>query len=483
MQVTIETVRVPDLGGAEEVQVIELTVAPGQRVAVDQTLLVLESEKATMELPSPVAGVVVRILVAEGDKVEKAGDPLLEIEVDGVAEESPSAVTPPRPGRVGDAAQDAPAAVAEEAPPAVAGAGEGPASTVAPPRPRRVGDVAQDAPAAVAEEALPAVAGAGEEPASTAPELAAPAPGEDAPRSRGAELYAGPYVRRLARELGVDLARVQGTGPRQRILKEDVQGFVRRQLQAPPALAGAGIPRVPEVDYARFGPVTGGELGRIGRLTATNMRRNWLNVPHVTQFDAADVTELEAFRRAQGDAAQARGVKLTPVPFILKACAVALRENPVLNRALSGDGDHYVQRDFYHLGMAVDTPRGLLVPVIRDVDQKGIWQLAAEIADLAARARAGKLRIDELQGACFTVTSLGAIGGQGFTPIVNAPEVAILGVSRAAVQPVWNGGEFVPRTLLPLSLSYDHRVVNGGDGGRFLTRVVELLSDIRALLL
>lgn len=444
---TIETVRVPDLGGAEEVQVIELTVAPGQRVAVDQTLLVLESEKATMELPSPVAGVVARILVAEGDKVEKAGDPLLEIEVDGVAAQHPEPAAPP-PGGAESPDREVPAA------------------TVAPP------------PAAVP-------ANTGEELAGAAAAKAEPPVSADAhaPRS-GGEIHAGPYVRRLARELGVELARIQGSGPRQRILKEDVQGFVRRQLQAArPAVAGAGLPQVPEVDYARFGPVAEGELSRIGRLTAANMRRNWLNVPHVTQFDAADVTELEAFRRAQGDAAQARGVKLTPVPFILKACAAALRENPVLNRALSGDGGHYVQREFYHLGLAVDTPRGLLVPVLRDVDSKGIWQLAAEIADLAERARTGKLRIDELQGACFTVTSLGAIGGQGFTPIVNAPEVAILGVSRAAVQPVWNGGEFVPRTLLPVSLSYDHRVVNGGDGGRFLTRVVALLSDIRALLL
>ena len=448
---TIETVRVPDLGGAEEVQVIELTVAPGQRVAVDQTLLVLESEKATMELPSPVAGVVARILIAEGDKVEKAGDPLLEIEVDGVAAEPPAPAAPSQSDGADAPEQDVPAAIA--APPAEA--------------------------EVEAEAANP-----GEESADAAAAKAAPPVSGEAPAPRsGGEIHAGPYVRRLARELGVELGNVQGTGPRQRILKEDVQGFVRRQLQAAPTVSGAALPQVPEVDYARFGPVTEGELSRIGRLTATNMRRNWLNVPHVTQFDAADITELEAFRRAQGDAAQVRGVKLTPVPFILKACAAALRENPVLNRALSSDGSHYVQREFYHLGMAVDTPRGLLVPVLRDVDGKGIWQLAAEIADLAERARTGKLRIDELQGACFTVTSLGAIGGQGFTPIVNAPEVAILGVSRAAVQPVWDGSAFVPRTLLPLSLSYDHRVVNGGDGGRFLTRVVALLSDIRALLL
>ncbi len=452
---SIETVRVPDLGGAEEVQVIELAVAHGQRVEVDQTLLVLESEKATMELPSPVAGVVVRILVAEGDKIEKVGDALLEIEI---AQEQAVAPATTEPARL-------PEPVTEPEPEAE-------------PEPAR-GEV----PASLARRRAPEAASVvppgrqGAEPQAAEPESA------PAREASGAGLYAGPYVRRLARDLGVELAQIQGSGPRQRITKEDVQNFVRRRLTQPVAASSTGIPQVPEVDYARFGPVSGGELSRIGKLTATNMQRNWLNLPHVTQFDAADITELETFRRAQAQAADARGLRLSPVPFILKACALALRDNPVLNRALTSDGGHYVQREFFHLGMAVDTPRGLLVPVLRDVDKKGIWQLAAEIADLAERARAGKLRIDEMQGACFTVSSLGAIGGEGFTPIVNAPEVAILGVSRSGVKPVWNGGEFVPRTLLPLSLSYDHRVVNGGDGGRFLTRVVELLSDIRALLL
>lgn len=304
------------------------------------------------------------------------------------------------------------------------------------------------------------------------------------PAASGAEIYAGPYVRRLARELGVDLARVSGSGPRQRIQKEDVQAFVRQRLTQPVAAAGGGaIPAVPEVDYAKFGPVTTGELGKIGRLTAANMHRSWLNVPHVTQFDDADITELEAFRQTRKGEAEARGVKLTPVPFILKACAIALRDNPVLNRSLARDGAHFVQRQYFHLGMAVDTPRGLLVPVVRDVDRKGIWELAAEVAALGDKARAGKLTTNEMQGACFTISSLGALGGRGFTPVVNTPEVAILGVSRAAVQPVWNGREFMPRTMLPLALSYDHRVVNGGDGGRFLTQLVALLSDIRLLLM
>ncbi len=472
---TVETVRVPDLGGAEEVEVIEISVAVGDRVEVDQTLLVLESEKATMELPSPVAGVVARFLVAEGDKIKKAGVPLLEITTDGTvaaqaAVENGGSVTPQGADKPGAAKPAKPSAQVESPRPASA-------HKVAP---------AVDSAPEPAESAL-------EEPmAPAAPAVAEPAPAAEAgvaaqappPAATGAEIYAGPYVRRLARELGVDLARVSGSGPRQRILKEDVQAFVRQRLAQPVAAAGGGaIPAVPEVDYAKFGPVTTGELSKIGRLTAANMHRSWLNVPHVTQFDDADITELEAFRQIRKGEAEARGVKLTPVPFILKACAIALRDNPVLNRSLARDGSQFVQRQFFHLGMAVDTPRGLLVPVVRDVDRKGIWELAAEVAALGDKARAGKLTMNEMQGACFTISSLGALGGRGFTPVVNTPEVAILGVSRAAVQPVWNGREFMPRTLLPLSLSYDHRVVNGGDGGRFLTQLVALLSDIRLLLM
>ena len=473
---TVETVRVPDLGGAEEVEVIEISVAVGDRVEVDQTLLVLESEKATMELPSPVAGVVARFLVAEGDKITKAGIPLLEITTDGpvaakAAVENGGSVTLKGADKPGAAKPAKPSAQVEASKPASA---------------PKAAPAAESTPVSAAESAP-------EEPAvPAAPAVAAPAPAAESgvaaqtppPAASGAEIYAGPYVRRLARELGVDLARVSGSGPRQRIQKEDVQAFVRQRLAQPVAAAGSGaIPAVPEVDYAKFGPVTTGELSKIGRLTAANMHRSWLNVPHVTQFDDADITELEAFRQTRKGEAEARGVKLTPVPFILKACAIALRDNPVLNRSLARDGAHFVQRQYFHLGMAVDTPRGLLVPVVRDVDRKGIWELAAEVAALGDKARAGKLTTNDMQGACFTISSLGALGGRGFTPVVNTPEVAILGVSRAAVQPVWNGREFMPRTMLPLALSYDHRVVNGGDGGRFLTQLVTLLSDIRLLLM
>ncbi|MBK6960229.1 MAG: 2-oxo acid dehydrogenase subunit E2 [Gammaproteobacteria bacterium] len=470
---TIETVRVPDLGGAEEVEVIELSVAVGDRVEVDQTLLVLESEKATMELPSPVAGVVARFLVAEGDKIKKAGIPLLEITVDGAV----AAKTPAETGAPATPAGAATSGAAKSVQPARVEASK-PAS----------------APAAVrAAESEPESAPEPEPMVPAASAVATPAPAAEGgaaaqnppPAATSAEIYAGPYVRRLARELGVELARVAGSGPRQRIQKEDVQAFVRQRLAQPVAAAvrGGAIPAVPDVDYAKFGPVTPGELSKIGRLTAANMHRSWLNVPHVTQFDAADISELETFRQTRKGEAEARGVKLTPVPFILKACAIALRDNPVLNRALAPDGAHFVQREYFHLGMAVDTPRGLLVPVVRDVDRKGIWELAAEVAALGDKARAGKLTTNEMQGACFTISSLGALGGGGFTPIVNTPEVGILGVSRAAVQPVWNGHEFMPRTMLPLALSYDHRVVNGGDGGRFLTQLVALLSDIRLLLM
>lgn len=472
---TIETVRVPDLGGAEEVEVIEISVAVGDRVEVDQTLLVLESEKATMELPSPVAGVIARFLVAEGHKIKKAGVPLLEITIDGTvaaktAVETGGSATPAGGGKPGAAKLAKPPAQIETPRPASA-------PVTAP--------TADSAPESVPEPAP--------EPEPTEPTApgAAPAPAVEAgaavqtPAAPGAEIYAGPYVRRLARELGVELARVSGSGPRQRIQKEDVQAFVRQRLAQPVAAAvgGGAIPAVPEVDYAKFGPVTTGELSKIGRLTAANVHRSWLNVPHVTQFDDADITELETFRQTRKGEAEARGIKLTPVPFILKACAIALRDNPVLNRALARDGSHFMQREYFHFGMAVDTPRGLLVPVVRDVDRKSIWDLAAEVAALGDKARAGKLTTNEMQGACFTISSLGAIGGRGFTPIVNSPEVGILGVSRAAAQPVWNGCEFMPRTMLPLALSYDHCVVNGGDGGRFLTQLVALLSDIRLLLM
>jgi pyruvate dehydrogenase E2 component (dihydrolipoamide acetyltransferase) len=297
------------------------------------------------------------------------------------------------------------------------------------------------------------------------------------------EIYAGPAVRKLARELGVQLVRVDGTGPQGRVLKEDLQQFVRKVIREPvgAVTGGTGIPSVPEIDFSKFGEVEVTPRTKLDKLTAINMHRSWVNVPHVTQFDEADITDLEEFRAGLKAEAEQRSTRITPLPFLLKACALALRDNPKINSSLARGGEDLVHKKYIHIGVAVDTPAGLMVPVIRDVDRKTIWELAHEVAELASRARDRKLLPAEMQGGCFTVSSLGNIGGNGFTPIVNTPEVAILGVSKAAIKPLWNGAEFAPRTMLPVALSYDHRVVNGGDGGRFLTRIVSLLSDIRQL--
>lgn len=440
----VQQVTVPDIGGAEGAEVIELLVAVGDQVALDQSLIVLESDKASMEIPSTAAGTVVELLVKVGDQLSE-GAAIAKVEV------------------VGEVA---------------AASTQSPSETAA--------------PEAQAAETMPAVTAAPVSPSAAAPEPAPSQPalqydssasGASDSTSEHAQIYAGPAVRKLAREFGVRLGRVSGSGPQGRILKEDLQAFVQQSLRAPqPAAAsGAGLPVVPEIDFAQFGVVEVTQRSRIDKLTATNMQRSWLNVPHVTQFDEADITDLEAFRAGLKDEAKLRDTRLTPLPFILKACAVALREHPRLNSSLARGGEDLVYKKYIHIGMAVDTPAGLVVPVIRDVDRKSIWDLAQETSALAAKARDRKLAPGDMQGGCFTVSSLGSIGGNGFTPIVNTPEVGILGVSKAAIKPVWDGGAFAPRTLLPLALSYDHRVVNGGDGGRFLTFLVALLSDIRRL--
>jgi len=430
------TVFVPDIGTDDAVDVIELSVKPGDEVAEGDSLVVLESDKASMEVPSPQAGKVVRMLVKEGAAVCE-GDPLVLLE---------STV---------EAAADEPATGAE--------------ATADTPQASKVEPTAQREPVPQAR----AEAAAGK--AETAPAAAT---------SDDSLVYAGPAVRKLARELGVDLAKVAGSGPRERILKEDVQGFVQRALsgKAPAAATGSGIPAVPEVDFSAFGAIETVPRTKLDKLTAANMQRSWLNVPHVTQFDDADITELEAFRKSMKAEAEQRGTRLTPMPFLLKACAHALRDNPKFNASVTADGENLVYKQYVHIGIAVDTPVGLLVPVIRDVDRKSLWELADEVVELAEKARERKLKPAEMQGGCFTISSLGNIGGNGFSPIVNTPEVGILGISRAAVKPVWDGEAFQPRTLLPLSLSYDHRVINGGDAGRFCTQLVTLLGDIRRLL-
>lgn len=424
-------VAVPDIGGAEDVDVIEVCVAEGDEVAEGDSLIVLETDKASMEIPAPAAGKVLSLALKEGAKVAE-GDAILTLAVAAAAAPLPAA-EPQAP---------APAA----APAAAAAPGSGPPIT---------------APAAVAPEAEPAAAGSG-------------------------DVYAGPSVRKLARQLGVDLGEVKASGPRSRHTKDDIRAYVKALVDKKPAAgaaAGGAIAPIPEVDFSKFGAVELVKMSKIKKVTAANMARNWLNVPHVTQFDDADVSDMEAFRKEMKAEAEARGVKLTPLAFLLKAAAAALRYEPSFNVSLHADGEHIVQKDYVHIGVAVATPAGLLVPVIRDVDKKGLWQLAAESAQLAQQARDGKLLPRDMQGACFTISSLGAIGGTGFTPIVNAPEVAILGVSKAAVQPVWNGTDFVPRQMLPVALSYDHRAINGADAGRFFTHFVSILGDIRRLLL
>jgi pyruvate dehydrogenase E2 component (dihydrolipoyllysine-residue acetyltransferase) len=449
--VPVEQVTVPDIGGAEGAEVIELLVAVGDTVELDQSLIVLESDKASMEIPSTLAGTVVELLVAEGDQLAE-GAPIVKIEVAAGTADAESG-------------QSEPAAAAEEA--ERAEEAETPAS-----------EPAEDKPAAKTAASAPKTENV---------KASQPAPAESggaaADASGDQAVYAGPAVRKLARELGVQLGQVEGSGPQGRILKEDLQQYVKNAVARPAgdAVVSAGLPAVPDVDFSKFGEVEITQRSKLDKLTAANMQRSWLNVPHVTQFDDADITDLQAFRATLKQEAERRGTKLSPLPFIIKACAVALRDNPKINSSLARGGEDLVYKQYIHIGMAVDTPAGLMVPVIRDVDRKTIWELAAEIAELADKARERKLGPAEMQGGCFTVSSLGNIGGNGFTPIVNTPEVAILGVSKAAIKPVWNGAEFEPRTLLPLSLSYDHRVVNGGDGGRFFTQLVSLLGDIRQL--
>jgi pyruvate dehydrogenase E2 component (dihydrolipoamide acetyltransferase) len=413
----VETINVPDFGGGEA-EVIEVCIAAGDDITEGDSLIVLETDKASMEVPSPKSGKVVSITIAEGSQASE-GAAILELEVAG----------------------SAPAVAAVAAAPATQ-----PAASVA-------------APAAVTPPSVPV--------------QAQRVSGKD---FVGDTLYAGPAVRKIMREFGVDGLQIKGSGPKGRILKEDVQKFVKEAItnKSSAVTGGSGIPPIPAIDFSKFGDVEIKPLSKIAKVTAANMQRSWLNVPHVTQFDDADITELEDFRAGLKAEAEKRGVRITPLPFILKACANALRANPVFNSSLDATGENLVYKDYVHIGMAVDTPAGLMVPVIRDVDKKSSWELAAETR---------KLKPADMQGGCFTISSLGGIGGTGFTPIVNAPEVAILGVSKLAVKPVWDGKEFVPRKMLPLALSYDHRVVNGADAGRFFTYLASLLADIRRLAL
>lgn len=429
---------VPDIGTDGDVEVVEICVAVGDVLQEGDSIVVLESDKASMEVPAPTAGEVTELLVAEGANVSK-GSQLIKLR-------AAVASSPVAPVAISESTETSAAPTDPSKSDAVSNATPGKA----------------DGHTASVRPAGPALA----ETASTA------------------DLYVGPAVRKLAREFGADLTLVTGTGPKGRILKEDLQAFVAKQLAAPSPVhreVGGAIPVVADIDFAKFGPVRREERSRIDKVTAANMSKSWLNVPHVTQFDDADITDLETFRASLKAESERRGSKLSPVPFVIKAVAIALNANPKMKSSLAEQGEALVYKDYCHIGMAVDTPNGLVVPVIRDADKRSIWDLSDEIRTLAAKAKDKKLKPDEMQGAVFTVSSLGNIGGKGFTPIVNTPEVGILGISKASTQPVWGGSEFQPRVMLPVSLSYDHRVVNGGDAGRFLTYLVTLLGDIRQL--
>jgi pyruvate dehydrogenase E2 component (dihydrolipoamide acetyltransferase) len=444
----VKEVLLPDIGDFPEVEIIEILVAPGDKVEAEDSLLTLESDKATMEIPAPFPGEVKELKVAVGDKIGQKAL-LLLIEVADTDAEQPTPSEEPD--------QPVPHTAAEEV------------EQVQAPAPKE--------PQAEAPKRLP-----GEKEPSAPPILARPA---DRPAGKP---HASPAIRRFARELGVDLTLVIGSGPKGRILKEDVQGFIKKSLTegvsaAPSAAGPLQMPAMPEVDFSRFGETEIQELPRIRKLSGAHLHRCWLSVPHVTQFDEADISELEDFRKSQKDLAAQQDLRLTLMPFLMKACAAALQAMPGFNSSLTADGASLVLKKYINIGVAVDTPNGLVVPVIRDVDKKGVFPLSKELMEVSGRAREGKLSPSDMQGGCFSISSLGGIGGSAFTPIVNAPEVAILGVSRAQMKPHWNGAEFEPRLMLPLSLSYDHRVIDGADGARFTALLGQLLGDIRRLLL
>lgn len=422
-------VHVPDIGG-DEVEVTEVMVKVGDKIAAEQSLITVEGDKASMEVPAPFAGTVKEIKISTGDKVS-TGSLIMVFEVEGAA---PAA---------------APAAAAAPAPAA--------------------------APAQAAKPAAPA----------------AKAEGKSEFAENDAYVHATPLIRRLAREFGVNLAKVKGTGRKGRILREDVQAYVKeavKRAEAAPAATGGGIPGMlpwPKVDFSKFGEVEEVELGRIQKISGANLSRNWVMIPHVTHFDRTDITDLEAFRKQQNAEAEKRklDVKFTPVVFIMKAVAAALEQMPRFNSSLSEDAQRLTLKKYINIGVAVDTPNGLVVPVFKDVNKKSITELSRELTVISKKARDGKLTAGEMQGGCFTISSIGGLGTTHFAPIVNAPEVAILGVSKSAMEPVWNGKEFVPRLMMPISLSFDHRVIDGADGARFITIINNMLSDIRRLVM
>ncbi len=424
----IKQVLVPDIGNYKDVSVIEVMVKAGDTISAEDNLLTVETDKAAMEVPSPFSGVVKEMKVKVGDKVSQ-GSLILLIESSDAG--APQALP---------ASQPAPAAV--------------PAAPVA-------------APVAAKPAAAPVVT-------STVQPVAS-----------GGKAHASPAIRRFARELGVDVAQVKGSGDKGRVTKDDVQNFVKAALAAPRGGVGGGLQvlDMPVVDFAKFGAIETRPLSRIKKISGANLHRNWVTIPHVTQFDEADISEMEAFRKQLGAEYAKQNIKITPLAFMLKAAVAALQKYPEFNASLDASGENLVLKQYFHIGVAVDTPDGLMVPVLRDVDKKGIVQLAKELGEISARAREKKITAADMQGGCFSISSLGGIGGTAFTPIINAPEVAILGVSRSSMKPVYQDGEFVPRLMLPLSLSYDHRVIDGAAAARFTAYLAQVLADIRRLAL
>ena len=430
-------IKVPDIGDFDAVEIIEVLVEVGASVEENQDIITLESDKAAMEIPSPCAAVIKELKVSVGDKVRQ-GD------VIAIAE------------AIGNTSKKAPEIE----------------KTVQKPSPE-IADVVK--PVAVSNTRSMA--------ASSATELVETAPFAPDNAAGIKHAHASPSVRQFARELGVTLSSVIGSGMKGRITKEDVQNFVKQKINAPAMTGGSGIPPVPVINFEKFGDVTNIDLSRIKKISGKHLHACWLNIPHVTQFDEADITDLEKFRKENKNVAAKKGVNLTPLVFVMKAVVASLKMFPELNSSLSEDKQHLIMKSYYNIGVAVDTPNGLMVPVIKDVDKKGFFDIAAELGEISARARDGALTAKDLQGGTFSISSLGGIGGSFFTPIVNAPEVAILGVGRHKMQPVWNGKDFVPRLMLPLSVSYDHRVVDGALGARFVTYLNQMLSDIRKVLL
>ncbi|MEW9897317.1 dihydrolipoyllysine-residue acetyltransferase [Chitinivorax sp. PXF-14] len=547
---TIE-IKVPDIGGFDAVAVIDVAVKAGDTIAVDDTLITLETDKATMDVPASAAGVVKEVKIKVGDKVSE-GSVIVVVEAAGATAAAPQAAAPaPAPAPASAPAPVTPAPAAAPAPAAPAASGgtvevrvpdignfngvdvievavkagdtvkvddtlitlETDKATMDVPSSAagvvqsvavKVGDKvtqgdlvitvaasgAAPAPQAAAASTTPATAAPVPAPAPAAPKAAPVAAASAVVDEAGFKsAFASPSVRKFARELGADLGRVKGSGPKGRILEDDVKAFVKGVLTSPaaaaPAAAGTGVGLDllpwPKVDFAKFGAIETKPLSRIKKISGANLARNWVMIPHVTQFDEADITEMEAFRKQMGDELKKQDVKLTPLTFLIKAAVAALKKFPEFNASL--DGDNLVLKQYFHIGFAADTPNGLVVPVIKDADKKSLIELANESGALAAKARDGKLLPTDMQGGCFSISSLGGVGGTAFTPIVNAPEVAILGVSKSAIKPVWNGKEFAPRLMLPLSLSYDHRVIDGASAARFTTYLGQVLGDIRRLML